>query len=67
MFSADTTNRPDETTPDANGIKVAAIFELSPDALGPQHDAREPGYGEANQVCKTLRQVDRRRIAPVCL
>ncbi len=38
-------NLPDETTPDGNGINVDRLFlKLSPDACGPQHDAREPGY-----------------------
>ena len=38
-------NLPDERTPSGNGIKVDRRFlKLSPDARGPQHDAREPGY-----------------------
>jgi hypothetical protein len=53
-------NLPDETTSDANGIKVDRRFlKLRPDALGPQHDAREPGYlGGRFRWAKALRQVD---------
>ena len=38
-------NLPDGQTPDGNGIKVDRSFlHSTPDASGPQHDAREPGY-----------------------
>jgi Uncharacterized alpha/beta hydrolase domain (DUF2235) len=38
-------NLPDETTPTGNGVKVNnRLLKLSPNACGPQHDAREPGY-----------------------
>ena len=38
-------NLPDASTPNGNGIKVDARFlKMRPDPLGPQHDAREPGY-----------------------
>jgi uncharacterized protein (DUF2235 family) len=38
-------NLPDANTPDGNGIKVNSFYlQRSPDSLGPQHDAREPGY-----------------------
>jgi len=38
-------NLPDGKTPTGNGIKVDDRFlQLNPDPLGPQHDAREPGY-----------------------
>lgn len=38
-------NLPDRQTLDRNGIKVDRNFlRWSPDARGPQHDAREPGY-----------------------
>jgi uncharacterized protein (DUF2235 family) len=38
-------NLPDGNTPNGNGIKVDRGFlKLNPDACGPQHDAREPGY-----------------------
>ncbi|MDR3421511.1 MAG: DUF2235 domain-containing protein [Xanthobacteraceae bacterium] len=52
---------PDEATPNGNGITVDRRFlKLIPDARGPQHDAREPGY-----LCglvkwtKGLRPIDR--------
>ena len=53
-------NLPDETTADRNGIKVDRRFlKLRPDALGPQHDAREPGYfGGRFKWTKALRSVD---------
>jgi hypothetical protein len=36
---------PDANSPNGNGIKVDRRFlQLNPDARGPQHDAREPGY-----------------------
>lgn len=38
-------NLPDGKTPTGNGIKVDERYlQLNPDPLGPQHDAREPGY-----------------------
>jgi Uncharacterized alpha/beta hydrolase domain (DUF2235) len=38
-------NLPDGKTPTGNGIKVDDRYlQLNPDPLGPQHDAREPGY-----------------------
>lgn len=38
-------NLPDDKSLDSNGIKVDRKFlYLTPDARGPQHDAREPGY-----------------------
>jgi hypothetical protein len=52
-------NLPDETTPDGNGIKIDRGFlQLHPDACGPQHDAREPGYfGGRFKWAKALREV----------
>jgi uncharacterized protein (DUF2235 family) len=52
-------NLPDGSTPGANGIKVDGRFlKLRPDALGPQHDAREPGYlGGRFKWAKALRPV----------
>ena len=42
-------NLPDGKTPTGNGIKVDERYlKLNPDAFGPQHDAREPGYRPAN-------------------
>lgn len=39
------TNLPDDNSLDGNGIKVDRKFlYLTPDARGPQHDAREPGF-----------------------
>lgn len=39
-------NLPDADSPTGNGIKVdtRSYLKLNPDPLGPQHDAREPGY-----------------------
>jgi uncharacterized protein (DUF2235 family) len=38
-------NLPDGRTPDGFGIKTDDRYlKLNPDPLGPQHDAREPGY-----------------------
>ena len=38
-------NLPDDTTPNGYGIKIDKRFlHLNPDANGPQHDAREPGF-----------------------
>jgi uncharacterized protein (DUF2235 family) len=38
-------NLPDEKSVNGHGIKVDRCFlQLTPDASGPQHDAREPGY-----------------------
>jgi hypothetical protein len=53
-------NLPDESTADSNGIKVDRSFlRLMPDACGPQHDAREPGYfGGSFKWTKALRKVD---------
>ena len=53
-------NLPDETKSDADGIKVdRRLLKLRPDALGPQHDAREPGYfGGRFKWGKALRPVD---------
>ena len=53
-------NLPDENTANGNGIKVDRSFlKLTPDARGPQHDAREPGYlGGRIRWAKALRQID---------
>jgi uncharacterized protein (DUF2235 family) len=53
-------NLPDENTPNGNGIKVDRSFlQLRPDALGPQHDAREPGwFGGRLKWTKALREID---------
>jgi hypothetical protein len=53
-------NLPDENTANGNGIKVDRSFlKLTPDARGPQHDAREPGYlGERFKWAKALRKID---------
>jgi uncharacterized protein (DUF2235 family) len=38
-------NLPDASTPNGNGIKIDTRFlKVRPHPLGPQHDAREPGY-----------------------
>jgi uncharacterized protein (DUF2235 family) len=52
-------NLPDATTPNGSGIKVDRRFlQLHPDACGPQHDAREPGYlGGRFKWAKALREV----------
>ena len=50
-----------QNLPDANnGIKVDSRYlQLSPDALGPQHDEREPGYfGGRLKWTKALRKID---------
>lgn len=55
------TNLPDDKSLDGNGIKVDRKFLcLTPDARGPQHDAREPGYlwGRCKWT-KELRKIDR--------
>jgi uncharacterized protein (DUF2235 family) len=53
-------NLPDGNTPDGNGIKVDRRYlKLNPDACGPQHDAREPGYfGGRLKWSKALREID---------
>ena len=53
-------NLPDENAADGNGIKIDRNFlRLTPDARGPQHDAREPGYfGGRFKWTKALRKVD---------
>ena len=53
-------NLPDGATPNGNGIKVDRRFlKLSPDACGPQHDAREPGYlWGLIKWAKVLRPID---------
>ena len=53
-------NLPDANTPNGNGIKVDRIYlHLYPDARGPQHDAREPGYfGGRFKYAKALRKID---------
>jgi hypothetical protein len=39
------TNLPDETTPDGFGVKTnPLLLQVRPNALGPQHDEREPGF-----------------------
>jgi len=51
---------PDANSPNGNGIKVDRRFlQLNPDARGPQHDAREPGYlwGRLKWP-KALREID---------
>jgi len=52
-------NLPDANTPTGNGIKVDRRYlQLSPDALGPQHDEREPGYfGGRLKWTKALRTI----------
>jgi uncharacterized protein (DUF2235 family) len=51
---------PSENTPNGNGIKVDRSFlQLKPDPLGPQHDAREPGwFGGRLKWTKALRKID---------
>ena len=46
--------------PTGNGIKVDRNYlQLNPDARGPQHDAREPGYfGGRFKYPKALRKID---------
>jgi hypothetical protein len=53
-------NLPDASTLDGNGIKVdRSYLQLYPDARGPQHDAREPGYlGGRVKYAKALRRID---------
>jgi uncharacterized protein (DUF2235 family) len=53
-------NLPDGSAADGNGIKVDRSFlKLTPDARGPQHDAREPGYfGGRCKWAEALRKVD---------
>jgi uncharacterized protein (DUF2235 family) len=53
-------NLPDPSTPNGNGIKVdRSYLQLYPDARGPQHDAREPGYfGGRFKYAKALRKID---------
>jgi uncharacterized protein (DUF2235 family) len=53
-------NLPDANTPNGNGIKVdRSYLHLYPDARGPQHDAREPGYfGGRFKYAKALRKID---------
>ena len=53
-------NLPDANTPNGNGIKVDRNYlHLYPDARGPQHDAREPGYfGGRFKYARALRRVD---------
>jgi uncharacterized protein (DUF2235 family) len=53
-------NLPDENTPNGNGIKVDRKYlQLRPDPLGPQHDAREPGwFGGRLKWTKALRPID---------
>jgi uncharacterized protein (DUF2235 family) len=53
-------NLPDATGPNGNGIKVDRKYlQLYPDARGPQHDAREPGYlGGRLKWTKALRKID---------
>ena len=54
-------NLPDgEKSPDGNGIKIDRnLLHLTPDALGPQHDAREPGhFWGLIKWKKGLRQID---------
>jgi len=52
-------NLPDGKTPTGNGIKVDERYlQLNPDPLGPQHDAREPGYlGGRFKWTKGLRKI----------
>ena len=53
-------NLPDANTPNGNGIKIDQSFlQLNPDLLGPQHDAREPGwFGGRLKWTKALRKID---------
>ena len=53
-------NLPDANTLNGNGIKVDRKYlRLYPDARGPQHDAREPGYlGGRLKWTKALRNID---------
>ena len=51
---------PDANTPNGNGIKINTFYlQPSPDALGSQHDAREPGYvWGLFKWAKALRKID---------
>jgi len=53
-------NLPSDNAADGSGIKVDQSFlRLTPDARGPQHDAREPGYfGGRFKWAEALRKVD---------
>jgi Uncharacterized alpha/beta hydrolase domain (DUF2235) len=53
-------NLPDANTPNGSGIKIDPCFlQLRPDPLGPQHDAREPGwFGGRLKWAKALREID---------
>jgi uncharacterized protein (DUF2235 family) len=53
------TSLPDGTAGDGYGIKVDRRFlQLRPDARGPQHDAREPGFFWGCKWSKALRKID---------
>ncbi len=53
-------NLPDGNIPNGNSIQVDRThLQLRPDALGPQHDAREPGwFGGRLKWAKALRKID---------
>jgi len=53
-------NLPDENRPNGNGIKIDRKYlQLRPDARGPQHDAREPGwFGGRLKWPEALRKID---------
>jgi uncharacterized protein (DUF2235 family) len=53
-------NLPDANTPNGNGIKIDRSFlQPRPDSLGPQHDAREPGwFGGRLKWPRGLREID---------
>lgn len=57
-------NLPDDKSANGNGIKVDRSFlQLTPDACGPQHDAREPGYlWSWIKLKKGLRKIDHNAI-----
>jgi len=52
-------NPPDANTPNGNGIKVDRTYlQVSPNARGPQHDEREPGwFGGRLKWTKALRKI----------
>jgi uncharacterized protein (DUF2235 family) len=53
-------NLPDANSPSGNGIKVdRSYLQLSPNARGPQHDEREPGwFGGRVKWTEALRKID---------
>ena len=51
---------PTATTPNGTGSRwTGGFYKLNPDAVGPQHDAREPGnFGGHFKWAKALRKID---------